>query len=81
MPSYAWLETALVDPSDVAPRMRALRRVGVPYTDAEIAGSAAAVKDKTEQDALIAYLQILGRALTDQLAAKAAETAPPTPAP
>ncbi|WP_367848606.1 cytochrome-c oxidase, cbb3-type subunit II [Rhodoferax sp. WC2427] len=84
MPSYAWLETALVDPTVVAPRMRALRTVGVPYTDAEIAGGAAAVKDKTEQDALIAYLQIMGRALTDQLAAKAAETvppAPPTPAP
>ncbi|WP_295957484.1 cytochrome-c oxidase, cbb3-type subunit II [Rhodoferax sp.] len=79
MPSYAWLETALVDPTEVAPRMRALRTVGVPYTDAEIAGGAAAVKDKTEQDALIAYLQVLGRALTDQLAAKAAENVPPAP--
>ena len=81
MPGYAWLENALVDPTDVAPRMRALRSVGVPYTDAQIAGAAAEVKDKTEQDALIAYLQVLGRALSDQLAAKAAEHLPPTPAP
>ena len=40
--------------------MRALRRVGVPYTDADIAGAAAAVQDKTELDALVAYLQGLG---------------------
>ena len=82
MPSYPWLETALVDPTVVAPRMRALRSVGVPYTDAEIAGGAEAVTNKTEQDALIAYLQVMGRALTDQLAAKAAETttAPAAPA-
>ena len=82
MPSYPWLESALVDPTVVAPRMRALRSVGVPYTDAEIAGGAEAVTNKTEQDALIAYLQVMGRALTDQLAAKAAETttAPAAPA-
>ena len=41
--------------------MRALRKVGVPYTDADIAGAEAAVTGKTEQDALIAYLQVLGR--------------------
>jgi cytochrome c oxidase cbb3-type subunit 2 len=81
MPSYAWLEKTPLDPSDVAPRMKALRTVGVPYTDADIAGSAVAVKDKTEQDALIAYLQVLGRALSDQLAAKAAQAAAvPAPA-
>jgi cytochrome c oxidase cbb3-type subunit 2 len=44
----------------MAPNMRALRVVGVPYTDAEIAGAAAEVKDKTELDAMIAYLQVLG---------------------
>ena len=43
--------------------MKALRTVGVPYTDAEIAAAPADVKGKTELDALIAYLQILGRAL------------------
>ena len=79
MPAYAWLEKAIVDPTVVAPRMKALRSVGVPYTDAEIAAGAAAVQGKTEQDALIAYLQVLGRALSDQLALQAAP-APAAPA-
>ncbi|MGZ8261971.1 MAG: cytochrome-c oxidase, cbb3-type subunit II [Methylotenera sp.] len=60
MPAYPWLEKTLVDADAMAPNMRALRRVGVPYTDAEIAGAAEAVKGKTELDAMIAYLQILG---------------------
>ena len=84
MPAYAWLEKTLVDPQEVAPRMQALRMVGVPYTDAQIAGGAAEVKGRTEQDALIAYLQVLGRALSDQLAKQAiAQTVPlaaPAPA-
>ncbi len=63
MPSYGWLSEALVDPSDVAPHMKALRNVGVPYTDEQIAQGGDEVKGKTEQDALIAYLQILGRSL------------------
>jgi cytochrome c oxidase cbb3-type subunit 2 len=53
----------------------------VPYTDAEIAGAAEEVKGKTEQDALIAYLQVLGRALSDQLAAQAAAASVPASAP
>jgi cytochrome c oxidase cbb3-type subunit 2 len=81
MPAYPWLEKAVLDPADVAPRMKALRTVGVPYTDAEIAGAAAEVKDKTEQEALIAYLQVLGRALSDQLAAQAAASVPAASAP
>jgi cytochrome c oxidase cbb3-type subunit 2 len=81
MPAYAWLEKTLLDPTDVAPRMKALRTVGVPYTDAEIAGAAEEVKGKTEQDALIAYLQVLGRALSDQLAAQAAAASVPASAP
>ncbi len=63
MPAYPWLEKNQVDPSALAPRMTALRRVGVPYTDEEIAGAAEAVKGKTAQDALVAYLQGLGLAL------------------
>ncbi len=63
MPAYSWLTKNTIDPDVMAPRMRALRRVGVPYTDAEIDAAAADVKDKTEQDALIAYLQSLGLAL------------------
>jgi cytochrome c oxidase cbb3-type subunit 2 len=60
MPAYPWLEKTLVDADEMPSHMRALRRVGVPYTDAEIAGSVAEVKGKTEMEALIAYLQILG---------------------
>jgi cytochrome c oxidase cbb3-type subunit 2 len=63
MPAYPWLEKNLVDAEDVAPHMRALRRVGVPYTDEQIAQGGAEVKGKTEQDALIAYLQVLGLSL------------------
>ena len=63
MPAYPWLEKNKVDPSQMAPHMRALRTVGVPYTDAEIEKAADEVKGKTEADALIAYLQSLGLAL------------------
>ena len=63
MPAYSWLEKSTLDPAGVAPRMKALRTVGVPYTDAQIAGAADEVKGKTEMDALVAYLQVLGRAL------------------
>ena len=60
MPAYPWLERSVVDPASVAPRMVALKRLGVPYTDEEIAASAEAVKGKTEMDAVVAYLQSLG---------------------
>ncbi|APW37277.1 cytochrome-c oxidase, cbb3-type subunit II [Rhodoferax koreense] len=63
MPAYSWLEKALVDPDTAATHMTALRRVGVPYTDAQIAAAPAAVKGKTEMDALVSYLQSLGLAL------------------
>ena len=51
-----------LDPADLAPKMKALRLVGVPYTDAEIAQAGDAVRCKTELDAVIAYLQVLGTA-------------------
>jgi cytochrome c oxidase cbb3-type subunit II len=60
MPAYPWLNKAEVDPEVMAPRMRALRSVGVPYTDEQIATAADDVKGKTEMDALISYLQVLG---------------------
>jgi cytochrome c oxidase cbb3-type subunit 2 len=63
MPEYPWLLKARLDPVDAAPRMTALRRVGVPYTDAEIAAGGAELVDKTELDALVAYLQVLGTAV------------------
>ena len=63
MPAYSWLEKSTLDPAGVAPRMKALRTVGVPYTDEQIAAAPDLLKDKTEMDALVAYLQVLGRAL------------------
>jgi cytochrome c oxidase cbb3-type subunit II len=62
MPAYGWLNDSLVDADVTAAKMRALRRVGVPYTDEEISGAADLVRDKTEMDALVAYLQGLGTA-------------------
>ena len=63
MPAYSWLEKAQVDAEAMPAHMRALRRVGVPYTDEEIASAAAAVNGKTEMDATVAYLQSMGLAL------------------
>jgi cytochrome c oxidase cbb3-type subunit II len=63
MPAYPWLENAAVDGAGMAPRMKALRTVGVPYSDEEIAKSAEDVKGKSELDAVIAYLQVLGTAV------------------
>ncbi len=60
MPAYTWLAPALIDSASVPPRLTAMKRLGVPYTDVDIAGSAEAVKGKTELDALVAYLQSLG---------------------
>ena len=62
MPAYPWLLEATVDPAQMAPRMKALRTVGVPYSDEEIAKAGEDVKGRTEMDALIAYLQVLGTA-------------------
>jgi cytochrome c oxidase cbb3-type subunit 2 len=63
MPAYAWLEKTMVDASVMPAHMKALRTVGVPYTDEQIAKSVEEVKGKTELDATIAYLQVLGLAL------------------
>lgn len=60
MPAYPFLEKKMVDVDSVVPNMTALRKVGVPYTDEDIADAKAAVQDKTELDALIAYLQVMG---------------------
>jgi cytochrome c oxidase cbb3-type subunit 2 len=60
MPAYPFLEKTLVDAEAMPEHMRALRKVGVPYTDEQIAGAAEEVKGKTELDALITYLQVLG---------------------
>jgi len=63
MPAYPWLSKTPVDAQSMPAHMRALRTVGVPYTDADIAAATEALQDKTELDATIAYLQMLGLAL------------------
>jgi len=63
MPGYTWLAGAPANDADIAAKMRALRMVGVPYSDEDIAKSQAEVKGKTKLDALVAYLQVLGTAL------------------
>ncbi len=60
MPAYPWLLTDTVDAGSMATHMKGLRLVGVPYTDGEIAKAADDVKGRTEMEALIAYLQVLG---------------------
>ncbi len=62
MPGYPWLEERIVDGAVTGAKMRALRAVGVPYTDQQIEGAAAEVEGRTEMQALIAYLQGLGLA-------------------
>jgi len=59
-PGYPWLATPKLDPAGIIPKMRAMRRIGVPYTEAEIQAAPGEVAGKTEQDALVAYLQGLG---------------------
>jgi cytochrome c oxidase cbb3-type subunit 2 len=61
MPAFPWLDTAPVDAGLVARKMRALAVLGDPYTEADFASVDAAVEGKTELDALVAYLQGLGR--------------------
>ena len=60
MPAYPWLAERMVDPALVTKKMRRLRMLGDPYTDAQIANAAAEVRGRTEIEALIAYLQTLG---------------------
>ncbi|MCK7592755.1 cytochrome-c oxidase, cbb3-type subunit II [Pseudomarimonas salicorniae] len=61
MPGYPWLEKTRVDASAIVRHMRALKTLGDPYTEEQIAGAPVAVDGKTEMDALIAYMQALGR--------------------
>jgi cytochrome c oxidase cbb3-type subunit 2 len=63
MPGYPWLAGTRLDPQEIVPKMRALKRLGHPYSEEEIAKAAQALADKTEQDALIAYLQGMGTSI------------------
>jgi cytochrome c oxidase cbb3-type subunit II len=60
MPSYPWLAKTKLDPETIAPKMRALKKLGHPYTEEEIAAAPKALEGKSEQDAVIAYLQGMG---------------------
>jgi cytochrome c oxidase cbb3-type subunit II len=60
MPAYPWLSKNMVDADSLPAHMKGLRKVGVPYTDEDIAGASEAVKGKTEMEAVVAYLQGLG---------------------
>ena len=62
MPTYAWLADRQVDANETAAKLRLMRKLGVPYTNEDIAQAPAAVAGKSEMDALIAYLQGLGLA-------------------
>jgi cytochrome c oxidase cbb3-type subunit II len=62
MPAYSWLAEKMVDETQLPKRMEVLRTLGAPYTDEEITASVEAVKGKTELEAVIAYLQVLGTA-------------------
>ncbi len=63
MPAYPWLERSAVDAAVMPTKLRTLRTLGAPYSDDEVNGAADAVKGKSELDALVAYLQVLGTAL------------------
>ena len=65
MPAYPWLEGEPIDPQEIAARMRVLRLLGDPYTQAQIDAAPEALEGKTELDALVAYLQGLGQPDTD----------------
>jgi len=66
MPAYPWLSRTMLNPEDITPKLRALRILGTPYTDADLAGAQAELKGKTELDAMIAYMQVLGTAIKNK---------------
>jgi cytochrome c oxidase cbb3-type subunit II len=66
MPAYPWLVENTLDGQDTPAKMKALHLLGVPYSEADIAGASAAVKGKSEMDALVAYLQVLGIAVKNK---------------
>ena len=63
MPGYPWMARVPANAADIEAKMRALRLVGVPYAEEQIKGAKAELQGKSEMDALISYLQVLGTAL------------------
>ena len=76
MPGYPWLAQQPVKSDDIGDRMRALRMLGVPYTDAQIAAAAQVLQGKSEEDAVVAYLQGLGTGARKAAQAAQAATKP-----
>lgn len=66
MPSFPWLEETVLDGKLTPKKLDVMRTLGVPYSDEDIAGAAAAVQGKTELDALVDYLQIMGTAISSR---------------
>ena len=66
MPAYPWLVENKLDGKDTAAKMKALSWLGVPYTAEDLKGAVAAVEGKTEMDALVAYLQVLGTSIKNK---------------
>ncbi|MET0026796.1 MAG: cytochrome-c oxidase, cbb3-type subunit II [Candidatus Thiodiazotropha sp.] len=64
MPNYPWLKDTMVEGKDMAQRFQVMRLMGVPYTDEDIAAANDDLKGKTEEDAMVAYLQVLGTMAT-----------------
>jgi len=60
MPNYPWLDKNIVDADETVATMKSMKMVGVPYTDEDFAAAAAGVEGRTEMDAMVAYLQVLG---------------------
>lgn len=66
MPAYPWLVENTLDGRDTVAKIKAMRWLGVPYTDEDIEGAVAAVKGKTEMEAIVAYLQVLGTTIKNK---------------
>ncbi|MCY1418889.1 Cytochrome C oxidase, mono-heme subunit/FixO [compost metagenome] len=66
MPAYPWLVENKLDGRDTGKKLSVMRTMGVPYTDADIQQAGDAVKGKTEMDALVAYLQVLGTSIKNK---------------
>jgi cytochrome c oxidase cbb3-type subunit 2 len=60
MPNYPWLDNSLVDGATMQKHMNGMKTIGVPYSDADVEAAPALVDGKTEMDAVVAYLQVLG---------------------
>lgn len=66
MPGYPWLNENQLDGSNIVKKMKVMRFLGVPYTDDDLKGANKALEGKTEMDAIVAYLQVLGTAIKNK---------------